>query len=310
MAETGVLLDAGGTPVVASIAWHDSRGEEEAARLGEELGHDRFAAHTGLSVRALRTVAKYRWLRDHEEATARGVRWLSVGEWVVSGLGGDQGAELSLASRTGWLDLHTRGWWDETLAWAGAPAGLLPEPAPAGSALGTVGDALPQARGAVLAVAGHDHLSAAVGAGAVSEGDVLDSWGTAEAFVRTVAPLGPQQAVQAVREGVTVGWHAVPDRQNLLGAMRSGAALGRVLALLGVGPRRPRRARARGARLRRGGRRHRAARPQRLQGRAGQHRRRPLPRPGLARGARVGRPRRRRHPRRAWPASPARTLAW
>ena len=38
MAETGVLLDAGGTPVVASIAWHDSRGEEEAERLGEELG--------------------------------------------------------------------------------------------------------------------------------------------------------------------------------------------------------------------------------------------------------------------------------
>jgi hypothetical protein len=31
-----------------------------------------------------------------------------------------------------------------------------------------------------------------------------------------------------------VGWHAVPDRQNLLGAMRSGAALGRVLAMLGV----------------------------------------------------------------------------
>jgi sugar (pentulose or hexulose) kinase len=236
MAETGVLLDARGAPVVASIAWHDARGEEEAARLGEELGHDRFAAHTGLSVRALRTVAKYRWLRDHEEATARGVRWLSVAEWVVSALGGDQGAELSLASRTGWLDLHARGWWDETLAWAGAPVGLLPEPAPAGTALGAVGDALPQARGAVLAVAGHDHLSAAVGAGAVSEGDVLDSWGTAEAFVRTVAPLGPRQVAQAVGEGVTVGWHAVPDRQNLLGAMRSGAALGRVLALLGVSP--------------------------------------------------------------------------
>jgi sugar (pentulose or hexulose) kinase len=236
MAETGVLLDAGGAPVVASIAWHDSRGEEEAARLGDDLGHDRFAAQTGLSARALRTVAKYRWLRDHEEATARGVRWLSVGDWIVHGLGGDQGAELSLASRTGWLDLHARGWWDETLAWAGAPAGLLPQPAPAGTALGTVGEALPQARGAVLAVAGHDHLSAAVGAGAVAEGDVLDSWGTAEAFVRTVAPLEPQRVAQAVRDDVTVGWHAVPDRQNLLGAMRSGAALGRVLALLGVGP--------------------------------------------------------------------------
>ncbi len=88
----------------------------------------------------------------------------------------------------------------------------------------------------MLAVGGHDHLSAAVGAGAVGEGDVLDSWGTAEAYVRSVAPLDRERVAQAVDDEIMVGWHAVPDRQNLLGAMRSGAALGRVLALLGVGP--------------------------------------------------------------------------
>jgi sugar (pentulose or hexulose) kinase len=234
MAETGVLLGRDGEPVVPAIAWHDSRGEEEAQRLDEAVPD--FRATTGLTPRALRTVAKYRWLRDNVDEAARGVRWLSVGEWIVHRLGGDQGAELSLASRTGWLDLHARGWWDDTLAWSGAPAGLLPEPAFAGTPLGQVGDALPEARGAVLAVGGHDHLSAAVGAGAVGEGDVLDSWGTAEAFVRAVAPLDREQVARAVDDQIMVGWHAVPDRQNLLGAMRSGAALGRVLALLGVGP--------------------------------------------------------------------------
>ena len=233
MAETGVLLDRRGEPLLPSIAWHDSRGEDEAARLEAEVPD--FSATTGLSSRALRSVSKYRWLRDNVPETARGVRWLGVAEWVVHRFGGEQGAELSLASRTGWLDLHSRGWWDETLAWSGAPAGLLPEPAFAGTALGTVGDALPPARGAVLAVGGHDHLSAAVGAGAVGEGEVLDSWGTAEALVRAVAPLTPEQVEQAVDDEIMVGWHAVPDRQNLLGAMRSGAALGRVMALLGVG---------------------------------------------------------------------------
>ena len=234
MAETGVLLGADGEPVVPSIAWYDSRGEDEARRIEDELPG--FRATTGLSSRALRTVSKYRWLRDNVPESERGVRWLSVGEWVVHRLGGEQGAELSLASRTGWLDLHARGWWDEALAWSGAPAGLLPEPAFAGTPLGHAGDALPAARGAVLAVGGHDHLSAAVGAGAVGEGDVLDSWGTAEAYVRAVAPLDREQVAQAVDDEIMVGWHAVPDRQNLLGAMRSGAALGRVLALLGVGP--------------------------------------------------------------------------
>ena len=52
-----------------AIAWHDSRGEEEAARLGDEIPD--FRATTGLSPRALRTVSKYRWLRDHVRARRR-----------------------------------------------------------------------------------------------------------------------------------------------------------------------------------------------------------------------------------------------
>ena len=251
MAETGVLLGRDGEPVVPSIAWHDSRGEEEA-RADRGRRSRRFRATTGLIARARCA----RWRNTAGCATtcprARAAsRWLSVGEWVVHRLGGEQGAELSLASRTGWLDLHSRGWWDATVEWSGAPPGLLPEPAFAGTPLGRAGDALPPARGAVLAVGGHDHLSAAVGAGAVGEGDVLDSWGTAEALVRAVAPLAARGVEQAVDDDIMVGWHAVPERQNLLGAMRSGAALGRVMALLGVGPRGARRAGARGARGRR-----------------------------------------------------------
>ena len=47
MAETGVLLGGDGEPVIASIAWHDSRGEEEAERLDAEIPD--FRATTGLS---------------------------------------------------------------------------------------------------------------------------------------------------------------------------------------------------------------------------------------------------------------------
>ena len=54
------------------------------------------------------------------------MRWLGVAEWVVHGLGGEQVAELSLASRTGLLDLERRAWWDEALTWAGAPPGCWP----------------------------------------------------------------------------------------------------------------------------------------------------------------------------------------
>lgn len=236
MAETGVLVDAAGRPVVPSIAWHDTRGGAEAERLAADLGAEAYAARVGLPCSALSTIAKYRWMRDHRPGTERGVRWLNVAEWVVRGLGGEPPAERSLASRTGFYDLHSGRPWADALAWAGAPVDLVPEAVAAGTPMGRAGAVLPAAGGAVLTVGGHDHLAAAVGAGAAGEGDVLDSCGTAEAFVRASAPLPPERVAAAVAADVTVGWHAVEGRQALLGAVWSGAALGRVCALLGVEP--------------------------------------------------------------------------
>jgi sugar (pentulose or hexulose) kinase len=235
MAETGVLLDAKGTPVAPAIAWHDRRGQAEATALARDLGPARFAAATGLPATALCSLAKYRWLRDHHRGAERGMRWLSVPEWLVRRLGGEEVAELSLASRTGMLDVVDGRWWDEALEWSAAPAGLLPEPVPAGTPAGRAGDAVPAARGAVLTVAGHDHLVAAVGAGAVGDGDVLDDCGTSEALVCTVAPpMGREAIAAAVAAGITVGRHVVDGRLALLSGFGLEAPLARTLRLLGI----------------------------------------------------------------------------
>ena len=63
MAETGVLLDEHGEPVVPAIAWHDERGGDEAARLAADLPG--FSARVGLPASALCTLAKYAWMREH-----------------------------------------------------------------------------------------------------------------------------------------------------------------------------------------------------------------------------------------------------
>jgi sugar (pentulose or hexulose) kinase len=236
MAETGVLLDSAARPVVPAIAWHDTRGVAEAKRIGDELGESGFSARVGLPATPVCTLAKYRWMRDHWPAAGHGVRWLNVAEWIVLGFGGNPAAELSLASRTGFYDLGTRRVWPDALAWADAPAGLMPEAVVAGTPMGRAGSALEAARGAVLTVGGHDHLAAAVGAGAAAEGDVLDSCGTAEAFVRTTAPVSPEAVGRAVDAGLSVGWHAVEGHHAILGALWSGASFQHVLALLGVPP--------------------------------------------------------------------------
>jgi sugar (pentulose or hexulose) kinase len=225
MAEAGALLDSDGDPVAPAIAWFDERGAEEAERLASEL--PTFTRHTGLPATRTATVAKHRWLRDKGALTGTPTRWLNVAEWVVRRLGGGEVAELSLASRTGYLDVDDRDWWPLAADWAEAPPGFLPTPVIAGTPAGHCNDLLhPKATGAVLTVAGHDHLCAVVGAGAVRPGDVLDSCGTAEALVRAVQPPLPEGVVEAAVDlGLTVGWHVLWQRLALIGGFESGKLL-------------------------------------------------------------------------------------
>ncbi|MDQ3785173.1 MAG: FGGY family carbohydrate kinase [Actinomycetota bacterium] len=235
MAETGVLLDRDGAPAAPCIAWHDTRGGAEADDLARAIGAPRFTAHTGLPASNLCSAAKLGWLRDNTPESSRGVRWLNVAEWLVHRLGGDQVAEPSLASRTGMLDVGRGTWWDDVLGWAGAPPRLMPDLTEAGAPAGRVDGPLPEAEGAVLTVAGHDHLCAAVGAGATAPGDTFNSCGTAEAYVRPLRPPVEDDVIlEAVNGGVCVGCHVIPGWRALMGGFSAGATLQRFLDLLGA----------------------------------------------------------------------------
>ena len=235
MAETGVLIDARGRALAPAIAWHDRRGAGEAQDAARDLGRDAFAARTGLPLDPLCSLAKLAWQRRHLPATRGARRWLGVPEWVARRLGGAEIAELSLASRTGLFDLNAGAWWPAALAWLDLPPGLLAEPVPSGTQLGHVGDALPAARGAAIAVAGHDHVVAMIGAGATGDDDVLNSAGTAEAYVRTSpADLSPARVRDAVAGGVSVGRHVLPDRWALLSGGGLSVPLSAVARMLGL----------------------------------------------------------------------------
>ncbi|SRR5580765_31402 len=237
MAEAGVLVGPDDVPLAPVIAWHDHRDEAELEDLVAHLGAGTFSVRTGLPVWTQWSLTKHRWLVDHVPAARGATRRYNIAEWVARGLGGDPVTELSLASRTGWLDLSTQQPWGEAMAWSGAPEGLLGDLVVAGTPIGTAGTRgdLRAVDGATLTIAGHDHQAAAVGVGSNGAGDEFDSCGTAEAFVRTVAPHLPSDAIATLTHaGVTVGWHVLKDRWCLLGATQGGLVLGRVQAALGV----------------------------------------------------------------------------
>jgi sugar (pentulose or hexulose) kinase len=228
VAETGMLLDATGRVLHRPVAWHDSRGGAEARALARDLPD--FTQRTGLPASALCSLTKLRHL-----GTEGATRWLSVGEWIVHRLGGRQVSELSLASRTGLLDLDRVAPYADALEWVGLPDGVLAELVVAGTDAGrSDGAAVPGTEGAVLTVAGHDHLVAGVGVGVVAPGDVLDSCGTAEALVRVAPPQDAAARGRSAQAGVTVGWHVAHGRQALLAGVWSGLALREVLDLLGA----------------------------------------------------------------------------
>jgi sugar (pentulose or hexulose) kinase len=237
MAESGVLVGPDDEPLAPVIAWHDHRDEDQLQDLVAEIGGARFSVRTGLPLWTQWSLTKHRWLVDHVPAARTAVRRYNVAEWVARRLGADPVTELSLASRTGWLDLSTGQPWNETMTWSGASETLLRDVVPAGTPIGTArtDGGLERLDGATLTVAGHDHQAAVVGVGSSGAGDEFDSCGTAEAIVRTIAPgLEPSAITTLTRVGVTVGWHAIRDRWCLLGATQGGLILGRVQAALGV----------------------------------------------------------------------------
>jgi sugar (pentulose or hexulose) kinase len=236
MAEAGVLLDATDQPISPIIAWHDTRGADDASRLAGDLGEEEFSSTTGLPVSATPTIVKLAWLSSHVEHYVDARRWLGVPEYIAFRFGGAPVADLSLACRTGLLDVSARCWWADGVAWIHSGHPLLAELVESGSPIGGVrvdGELLQRLRGAVLTVAGHDHLTAALGAGATKAGDIFDSCGTAEALIAVSRPLSGPEIYSAVRDGLSVSWHVVPPDQALVAAEPTGLFLTRVLDLLG-----------------------------------------------------------------------------
>lgn len=237
MAETAVLTGKDGAPLGPAVAWYDVRAAAERDEMRSELGRTNLGAVTGLGTSQIPTIATLRWLVRNVAATRQARSVASVAEWIVAGLGGDRAAEASLASRTGALSIAERAWWPDALAWAGIEPSLFPLLRTAGTSFGRVCNpprGLDRLAGAVLTVAGHDHLCAAVGIGATGAGQVMDSCGTAEALLRGVARDPGRDLSAGLAFGIEVGCHVVEGSDALIGGLSLGLNLAPVLDRLGL----------------------------------------------------------------------------
>jgi xylulokinase len=228
MSEAGVPVDRRGQPVGEILAWHDPRPRRQAAFLERQVGAARLFARTGLRADPKYTLPKLLWLREQRAADfSRLQRWAGVAEVAALDLTGQLGTNASLASRTMAFDVTKRVWDAELLAFASLKPDEMPLVQPLGEAVGTLTPAaatrLGLLAGTPVAIAGHDHLATAIGAGVANPCEALDSMGSAEAtLVVTGAPVLDDQVR---RGGFSAGCHAIDGLWYVVGGLQSSGAL-------------------------------------------------------------------------------------
>jgi sugar (pentulose or hexulose) kinase len=232
--ETGVLIDASGTPLSPGLAWHDPRGLTEP--IIKELGDFEFRARAGALLNEIVTISKTLWLNKNYPESKRAKHFLSAPEWVAYCLGAEPVNELSLVSRTGFFDVEARQPWEEAINLVGGGKDFLARLVVAGEPIGFVNEKAPEnLRGAIITIAGHDHFTAAYYSGAINEGSLFDSMGTAEALLRTFkAPLKRDAIAELAAANVGLSCSVIADHYTLLGALPTGLTLERACSLLGV----------------------------------------------------------------------------
>jgi gluconokinase len=115
-----------GKPLTPVYGWGDTRGIEEAVRLGGEVDEGDLHARTGCFLRPNYPTVRLSWLRATDPAAfATVARWISFPELVDAELLGERRVSYSVASGSGFLDVHRLDWDAEALSMAGVRAAQL-----------------------------------------------------------------------------------------------------------------------------------------------------------------------------------------
>lgn len=173
-----------GEPIHNAIVWQDRRAEPTCAALREQGHAKTIQAKTGLIIDAYFSGTKLKWILDHvpgaRDAAGRGeLAFGTVDTWLVWQLTGGalHATDVSNASRTMLLNVHTNDWDDELLKILDVPREVLPQVHPSSH---LYGHTLPDLLGAALPIGGiaGDQQSALFGQACFKAGLAKNTYGT------------------------------------------------------------------------------------------------------------------------------------
>ncbi|NWG07800.1 MAG: glycerol kinase GlpK [Chloroflexi bacterium] len=131
--ETTVVWEKStGRPVYNAIVWQDTRTDEICNELAKQGGQDRFRAKTGLPLATYFSGPKIKWILDNVEgarakAEQGDLLFGTMDTWLIWNLTGEHVTDVTNASRTLLMNLHTLDWDDEILGILDIPRAMLPK---------------------------------------------------------------------------------------------------------------------------------------------------------------------------------------
>jgi sugar (pentulose or hexulose) kinase len=225
MAESGLLVDMDtGKPLSPFMPWFDTCSKPQSDFIKSQCDtFERFQA-SGLHLSFKLGLCKLLWIREHyPEAFTPKARWLSASGYIAYRLSGAMGFDYSLAARTYAFRVDTKTWDEPWLRQFGIDPAIYPQALPSGTTLGGVTPAAAAATGLAegmpVAIAGHDHVVAALAVGAITKGVIYDSMGTAETLVGTMEEKALDR--KEYESGLSFGCHVAEGRYFWMGGNSS-----------------------------------------------------------------------------------------
>jgi len=185
--ETAVVWDkTTGEPIHNAIVWQDTRTDKLVEEIGGDAGADRFRDKVGLPLATYFSAPKVSWILDNvdgarKKAEAGDLVFGNMDTWCLWNLtggvnGGQHITDVTNASRTMLMDLHTLSWDPEIADAIGVPVSMLPEIRASSEVYGEV------ASGAMagIPIAGDlgDQQAATFGQACFKVGEAKNTYGT------------------------------------------------------------------------------------------------------------------------------------
>jgi glycerol kinase len=175
-----------GKPLANALVWQDTRVADSVGELARDGGQDRFRGKSGLPLSTYFSSLKIRWLLDHvagakQQAQAGDLLFGTIDTYLTWNLtGGRNGGvhitDVTNASRTQLMNLHTLSWDEELLNAFGIPRPMLPRICSSSEIYGIVAEG--SVKGVSIGGILGDQQAALVGQTCFNPGEVKNTYGT------------------------------------------------------------------------------------------------------------------------------------